>query len=127
MTKSEPKVLMDGEINIWDRFELKSGGYSETIDNQIYRVAKMIVEAREQDMTAFNATISEAVGITAEHTELIQYILAGVRYEDRPRPSCYPFEYGTSPRCLFVGDEECADLFIKEFEQHLRQNWGPND
>jgi len=112
---------MEDEVNIWDRFGSPCGGYNSAVDEQIYRAAKLIVDARKNEKTLFVDELSGELDISEPHAELIQYLLASVRYEDRPRLKDSPFDYGTSPRGLFVGDMECAERFLEEFSKHMRQ------
>ncbi len=111
------------EFDFWEaRLGIPFGGYNSAVDQQIYDVAKLIVEAWGSGAPSFVTTIAAKLGLTAEHVELIQYILAGVRYptaEGEPFYRGCAFDYGTSPRGLFVGNIEMARAFLAEFEAYL--------
>lgn len=116
----------EAEFDFWDqRLGINCGGYNSEVDQQIYDVAKMIVDARKSDTSVYMTDIAQALGISNQHAELIQYILAGVCYpvseEDKKNGERFgtPFTYGTSPRGLFVDNERAANLFLEEFEEHL--------
>lgn len=113
---------MDEDFDIWDRLGISCGGYSSAVDEQIYQAAQEIVAARKADSTIFVDALAAKIGISEKHAELIQYILASVRYEDRPHLKDCPFTYGTSPRGLFVDDMECAERFLAEFKTHM-EHW----
>ncbi len=117
-----------------DRIGLKYASYNSAVDEQIYNVAKMIVESRKKrDAPAYNSDIATALGMSPEHVELIQYILCGVRYPemDKSKERGYgynsAFTYGTSPRGLFVDDEAQAERFMAEFEVYLKEEWGEKE
>ncbi len=109
--------------------------YNSKIDCDFRAVAGMIVEAGslpENDRHVVTTDdIAERLTLSIEYVELIQTMLADVRY---PRvagkfggdyyPS--PFTYGTSPRGLFLDDRETAKRFLEEFDEHLRRTWGPD-
>lgn len=113
------------EFDIWDRIGVPYGGYNSAVDQQVFDVAKAIVDARNNDTSIYCDDIAVKLGLSKEHVELIQYLLASVKYEDREHLKDQPFEYGTSPRGLFVADEECAKRFMEEFKQHMKQ-WAAN-
>lgn len=110
--------------DIWDRLGIECGGYNQGVDKQIFNVARLIVEAHSSDKgSIFCTDIAEKLELSVEHVELIQYILASVEYPDHTNPNDCPFEYGTSPRGLFVGNPERAEQFIKEFEEDMLTRW----
>lgn len=111
-----------------DRLGLSTSGYNLDVDEQIYKVAKMIVDARKNDTCAWGTDIAKALGMSPEHVELIQYILDAVIYPAEQSDKNYtdrsPFTYGSSPRGLFVWSEAKADRFIAEFEVYMKELWG---
>jgi hypothetical protein len=121
MTKEDD----DLDFDIWDRLGINCGGYNSAVDQQILDVAKIIVEARKTARSGcvYTDDIAAQLGFSNEHIELIQYILASVRYKSQPHLKDQPFTYGVSPRGLFVDDMECAERFLAEFERHMSQ-WG---
>jgi hypothetical protein len=110
----------EDDPDIWERLSIPCGGYNSTVDQQIYDAAKLIVGARQADGCIYCDDLAAKLSITPEHAELIQYILASVRYTDRPHLKDRPFTYGTSPRGLFVDDTECAERFLAEFGLHMK-------
>ena len=108
-----------------ERLKIPICCYNSEVDAQIYSVAKMIVDARKRDTVAYNSDISKALGMSPEHVELIQYILAPVVYPgDDQLYLREPFSYGTSPRGLFVGSMEHAEKFLQEFREYYERQWG---
>lgn len=120
-------TIEESEFDFWtDRLNIRLGGYSGAVDEQIYNVAKLIVEAREADGGVFNDAIADKLGLSRDHVELIQYILASISMpvpEGKPHYSS-PFTYGTSPRGLFVDDLDMAKQFLAEFETYMKEHWG---
>jgi len=118
---------MEAEFDFWsDRLGISYGSYSSEIDEHIYNVAKMIVEARKNDSSVFYTDVAEKLNLQPAYVELINYILAGVSYPIIGGEQHYdnsPFTYGTSPRGLFVGNERMADFFLQEFESYIKQEW----
>jgi hypothetical protein len=116
------------EFDFWnDRLGIQCGGYNGAVDVQIYHVAKMIVEARLKGTTCYVTDIAKALEMSETHVEMIQYILASVIYpKDDPKAlynDRHPFDYGTSPRGLFVGSLEKAQRFLQEFEEYYETHW----
>ena len=105
-----------------ERLGLRYCSYNSEVDQQIFDVAKIIVEARENDTAFYNNEIAKLTGMSPEHVELIQYILAAVRMPKTETEQHHesPFTYGTSPRELFVDNERMAKEFIREFEHHMK-------
>ena len=112
----------ESEFDFWaERLGIACGGYNTAVDSEMLAVAKLIVEAREQKTDCFVTSIAKQLGLIETHVELVQYILASVRYDDERRPgyAVCPFTYGTSPRGLFVDDLATAKRFVAEFEKSI--------
>lgn len=112
---------MDNKTNVedfWsDVFNIAYGGYNSEIDYDIYSVSKLIIKENK-----FIVEISENLKLSINYVELILYILASVKYDGKS-----VFEYGTSPRCLFVLDKEIADKFLSDFEKYIEKHWNEKD
>lgn len=111
-------------MDFWfDRLNIQNGGYHGLVDHNIYSVAKIIVEARRNNSVArYNTDIAKELALSCAHVELIQYILASVRYpitKELDHHPNDPFTYGTSPRGLFVDCEVMAEKFLLEFERYI--------
>lgn len=109
----------EDEPTIWERMKFIPSSYNSVIDEQVVGVATLIYEARENDGFIYCDDIAVKLGMTPEHVELIQQLLASVRYDDRPHLQDSPFTYGVSPRGLFVDDQECADRFMADCAKQL--------
>ncbi len=110
-----------------DRLNLRYGGYNSAVDIQIYNIAKAIMKAREDNTYTFNTELAERFGLSPEHVELIQYILCAVRYDemnDNAWGYRSAFTYGTSPRGMFVDDDDQAKRFLAEFRDYYIMEWG---
>ena len=115
------------DFDFWsDRLGIQYGCYNGEIDEHIFNVAKLIVGARKIGTGIYNTDIAEELGLPPAYIELIQYILAGVRYPVAEREAWWkghPFDYGSSPRGLFVGNEKAANKFIEEYSDYFEREW----
>ncbi|MDB5352010.1 MAG: hypothetical protein JWN86_3257 [Planctomycetota bacterium] len=121
---SDEMNVYEGDFDFWaDRLNIRCGGYSEAVDRQLHGAIKLIVEARVDGTTTYNDKLAEKLGITRDHAELIQYILASVTMPvpDGKHAQCECFTYGTSPRGLFVDDLDMARQLLMEFETPLKR------
>lgn len=125
--------VIEDERESVDFMDLRMGivSYNSDIDLDIYKVAKFILMEDGTSLTK----ISEKLNLASNYVELIQGFfskveyrrevpLNGGKYDSWVDYNARPFNYGTSPRGLFCGDREYADLFIREFEWHLKNEWG---
>lgn len=105
--------LNEKQYELWEVLGIRYGGYSSVVDQQIYDVAKHIVEhGGESDGPS---EIGRRLGMDRHHVELIQYILAGVQIDGEE-----VFGYGTSPRVLFTHQPERARKLLDLFELALK-------
>lgn len=118
---------IEPEFDFWtERLNISKGSYNSAVDDQIYAVAKMIWDARQDgNRSVYCTDIAEKLGISEEHAELIQYILGSITM---PVPEGKPhyaecFTYGTSPRGLFVDDEDMCKQFLTEYETYINNHW----
>lgn len=126
-----PDELRD-KYDLWrDRLNIPVGGYNAAVDQDILKIAKHIIEnslklRRNEPAESYYAReIAEKFGMSETHVELIQYILGSVKY-DTPGgrwEQTSVFDYGIAPRGLFVGNEELAKRFIKDFEKYMYVQW----
>lgn len=103
---------------------LRYGGYNGEVDQNIYRVAEIIVDDFKTRSRAHNDHIASRLGLAPSHVELIQYLLCAVfdEYVDGRWRSA--FTYGTSPRGMFVDEIDRAERFLTEFREYYRAHWG---
>lgn len=91
--------------------------YNSAVDDDIFAVASLIVEARANNGFVYCDEIAKRLNLSATHVELIQYILAGVRVGGKDA-----FNYGTSPRGLWASD--AADAFMALYRRAYEEQWG---
>ncbi len=103
-----------------NRIGINAGSYNSEVCRDLYKVAKCVCEGM------FFDDISEVLGMSETHVELIQYILAGVNYpaddENQTWHQRDAFQYCTSPRVLFIAGS--SERFISEFEEYLIARYG---
>lgn len=101
--------------HFWERLNIPYGGYNSEIDQNIFDVAGAIVLAGMQGGFIYCTDIAERLELSATYVELIQYILASAKDS--------PFEYGTSPRGLFVSDDKAAQRFMEDFGEYMNASY----
>lgn len=109
---------VDEDFDVWsERLNIRCGGYNSRIDCDLLEAAKIVRASKGFAC----AEIQKELQCEERYAELLLYILASVKFEQRLGDKYFyqsePFTYGTSPRGLFVESPEAADELIEQLER----------